>query len=112
MLIPSLELAEAACLAYDDANLFASNVQARILNRNGATQIAIAGSNDAKDWVQDFEATLVARNGGKYKLFKGFAEMGDESSDEFLAYVKSFPDPFEFSAHSAGCAAALEWASR
>jgi len=105
---PSLELAEAACLAYDDPNFFASNIQARILRRNGVTIIAPAGSNDTHDWVQNFEAILVQRGHGR--TFKGFAEMGDISRESFLAYIKSFPGPWEFGAHSAGCAVALQWA--
>lgn len=110
MLTPRLDLAEAASLAYDDPNFFASNIQARILVRNGVTQIAIAGSNDAKDWFQDFQAVLVER-AGRGKLFEGFATMGDESKAAFLQRIISYPAPYEFSAHSAGCAVALQWAA-
>jgi len=107
--IPNLELAEQAILAYEDPNFFAGNVSARILVRASRTIIAVTGSNDRKDWIQDGEGYLVKRSEG-YQVFKGFADMAESSKDAFLAYIKSFPAPYFGVAHSAGNPILTRWA--
>lgn len=109
-MLPSLRLCEAAALAYIDPNLFAGNVSARIMVDENVTTIAIAGSNDSKDWLEDFESVLVTRE-GRGKLFNGFADMGDECKDSFLKTIKSYPEPYELVAHSAGCPVACQIAA-
>ncbi len=108
-MLPDLELAEQALICYSDPNFYASNVSARILVRGGKTIIAIAGSDDCKDWRQDGEGYLVKRTEG-YQVFKGFADMAESSKDAFLTYIKSFPAPYFIVAHSAGCPIATRWA--
>lgn len=110
MLAPDLIRAEETSLSYIDPNFFSHNVQARIIVRNGATKIDVAGSNDCTDWIMDCEAVLVPRT-DQGSLFKGFATMGDESRTAFMEFIKSFPAPYDFGGHSAGCAVALQWAS-
>lgn len=109
-MLPSLRLCEAAALAYVDPNLFAGNVSARIMVDDSVTTIAIAGSNDSKDWLQDFEAVLVTRE-GRGKLFNGFADQGDIAHAPFLKQIMSYPEPYIFTAHSDGCVIALQLAA-
>lgn len=109
-MLPRLDLCESAALSYIDPNFFSSNACARILVRNGVTQIAVAGSNDCKDWIEDLDAILVERQ-GRGRIFKGFAEMADQSKMAFLQRIMSYPGPYEFVGHSAGCVLALQWAA-
>ncbi len=106
---PDLLLAESAVMGYEDPNFFVRNVQARIIIRNGITYISPAGSNDYLDWLQDFYARLVARDGEGH-IFKGFGDMTDGTREPFLKFISSFPGPWRFGAHSAGCVLALRWA--
>ena len=103
-----LELAEQVALSYVDANWFFSNVQARILVRDGRTMVGVAGSNDKKDWWQDFQAFLVERTHGK--IYKGWADMGEPTKEAFLAAIKTYPPPYDIGTHSAGGPVGLQWA--
>ena len=105
---PDLILSEQTALTYEDPNFYSHNVQLRVLVRDGVTRIGIAGSNDPKDWMQDFEAFMVSRTHGK--IFKGFADMTEPAKYAFLAYIKSFPPPYEIGSHSAGGPVALQFA--
>ncbi len=106
---PDLILAEQAILSYYDPNFYAGNIQARILRRNGFTYICPAGSNDLKDWRQDLFHPLEPRD-GRGRIFKGFADMAEESRDKFLGYIESFPGPYIMSGHSAGVPVMAQWA--
>ena len=105
---PDLELAEQVALSYVDGNWFHGNIQARIMVRNGRTMVATAGSNDKKDWLQDFQAFLVERHYGK--IFHGWADMAEPTKDAFLATIKTYPPPYDLGGHSAGGPVTLLWA--
>ncbi len=110
MLQPDLILAEMSVLPYYDPNFYCGNVQARIIRRNGITYINPAGSNDFTDWRQNLFHPLVPRCDGKYRLFKGFADMAEQTRDTFRAYIAPFPGPWVIGAHSAGCDVGFRWA--
>lgn len=112
MLTPSLQLCEAADLAYEDPDLAVGNVQARFLRRDGALLFSYAGSNDLMDWCEDCMAFPVPRDGGRFRMEKGFADMFDTIAHATDIALQGVTDPIDFTGHSAGGPLAFRAAER